>query len=41
MWWGGDIAREVNRVVVSDLSLGKGSQKGSLLERIISIRNVD
>ncbi|MCX5678686.1 MAG: SH3 domain-containing protein [Candidatus Omnitrophica bacterium] len=41
MWWGGDIAREVNRVVVSDLSLGKGSQKGSLLERIISIRNVN
>lgn len=41
MWWGGDIVREVNRVVVSDLSLGENSQKGSLLERIISIRNIN
>ncbi|HNX80593.1 MAG TPA: SH3 domain-containing protein [Candidatus Omnitrophota bacterium] len=34
------ISRIVNRVVVSDLSLGKGSQKGSLLERVVSIRKL-
>jgi len=39
--WRGDIVRALNRVVVSDLSLGKGSQKNSLLKRIISIRNIN
>lgn len=33
-----DRARVINRVVVSDLSLGEGSKKGSLLERILSVR---
>ena len=30
----------LNRVVVSDLSLGEGSEKGSLLDRIISINTI-
>ncbi len=30
----------VNRVIVSDLFLGKGSKKGSLLERMVEIRGV-
>ncbi len=34
------ISRIVNRVVVSDLSLGRGSKKGSLLERIVSMRKL-
>jgi hypothetical protein len=34
----GDADRVLNRVVVSDLSLGNGSKKGSLLERLSSIR---
>lgn len=34
------ISRIVNRVVVSDLSLGKGSKKGSLLERIVSAKQL-
>lgn len=38
---GPDIVREINRVVVSELSLGKGSRKGSLFERIISIREIN
>lgn len=29
-----DVARVINRIVVSDLSLGEGSRKGSLLERL-------
>ena len=33
--------RVLNRVVVSDLSLGEGSRKGSLLERLLSVRRVD
>jgi hypothetical protein len=33
--------RILNRVVVSDLLLGKGSKKGSLLERIVAIRAVE
>lgn len=33
-----DRVRVVNRVIVSDLSLGEGSRKGSLLERLISVR---
>lgn len=36
-WWS-DIVRVVNRVAVTDLSLGKGSKKGSLLERLYIIR---
>ncbi|MCC6758057.1 MAG: SH3 domain-containing protein [Candidatus Omnitrophica bacterium] len=35
---GEDRARVFNRVAVSDLNLGKGSKKGSLLERIVSVR---
>jgi hypothetical protein len=31
-------ARVINRVVVSDLSLGEGSTKGSLLQRLLSVR---
>ena len=34
----GDETTVLGRVVVSDLSLGKGSSKGSLLERIVSVR---
>jgi hypothetical protein len=32
-----DVPRVMNRVVVSDLSLGEGSQKGSLLKRLSKI----
>ncbi|HQL41992.1 MAG TPA: NlpC/P60 family protein, partial [Candidatus Omnitrophota bacterium] len=39
--WYGEILRKVNRVIVSDLSLGAGTKKGSLLNRIVSIRLVD
>jgi hypothetical protein len=35
-----DQTRVVNRVIVSDLSLGAGTKKGSLLERIVAIRAV-
>ena len=38
-WWR-DRVRVLNRVVVSDLSLGEGSHKGSLLERLLSVRMV-
>jgi len=34
----GNIIRVVNRVAVSNLSLGKGSKKGSLLERLKMVR---
>jgi hypothetical protein len=34
----GDIATVLGKVVVSDLSLGEGSSKGSLLERIVAVR---
>jgi len=37
---GKDIVRKINRTVVSDLSLGEGSRKGSLLDRVVSIRNI-
>ncbi|MFA5063456.1 MAG: SH3 domain-containing protein [Candidatus Omnitrophota bacterium] len=37
---GKDIIRKINRTVVSDLSLGEGSRRGSLLDRIVSIRNI-
>lgn len=33
-----NISMVVNRVIVSDLSLGEGSKKGSLLSRIVNIR---
>ncbi|MDD5101120.1 MAG: NlpC/P60 family protein [Syntrophales bacterium] len=36
-----DRVRVIGRVAVTDASLGEGSQKGSLLERILTIRNVD
>jgi hypothetical protein len=35
---GKKISRIVNRVIVSDLSLGEGSRKGSLLSRIINVQ---
>ena len=35
-----DIIRVINKVVVSDLYLGQGSQKGSLLRRLSAIREV-
>lgn len=37
---GEDVARVLNRVVVSDLSLGQGSRRGSLLKRLSGIREV-
>lgn len=37
VWWG-NIVRAINRVAMTDLSLGKGSKKGSLLERLSTIR---
>ena len=36
--WLRDRVRVLNRVVVSDLSLGEGSHKGSLLERLLAVR---
>jgi len=36
----GFITRKINKVVVSDLFLGEGSEKGSLLDRIITIRSI-
>ncbi len=36
-----DIIRVMNRVVVSDLSLGEGSAKKSLLERLLIVRRFD
>ncbi len=38
--WYGEILRKVNRVIVSDLSLGEGTKKRSLLSRIVSIRSI-
>ncbi len=38
---GQDEVYVLNRVVVSDLSLGEGSQKGSLLKRITTVRAID
>ncbi len=38
---GKDHPRVINRVVVTDLSLGAGSKKGSLLERLKTIRVID
>jgi len=34
----GDRVRVTGRVVLSDLTLGKGTKKGSLLERLVSVR---
>jgi len=34
----GDEATVLGRVVVSDLSLGEGASRGSLLERIVAVR---
>lgn len=39
VWWH-DRVRTVRRVVVSDLSLGEGSTKGSLLEKVLAIIKV-
>ena len=39
-WFGDDEVHKLNQVVVSDLSLGKGSKKKSLLERLLSINTV-
>ncbi|MCR4336766.1 MAG: SH3 domain-containing protein [Candidatus Omnitrophica bacterium] len=36
----GQVVRVLNRVVVSDLFLGKGSKKGSLLERLVAVVEV-
>jgi hypothetical protein len=36
--WYGDRIRVVNRVAVTDLSLGQGSKKGSYLKRVYAIR---
>ena len=38
--WKGDIVRVINRVVVTDLSLGIGSRLGSLLERLDTVRTM-
>ncbi len=35
-----DIVRVINKITVSDLSLGQGSKKGSLLRRLSAIREV-
>ncbi|MDD5722159.1 MAG: SH3 domain-containing protein [Syntrophales bacterium] len=37
LWWG-ERTRVINRVAVTNLSLGEGSKKGSYLERLRSIR---
>jgi hypothetical protein len=36
----GDVVRVINRVAVTDLYLGEGSQKGSLLQRLNAIRSI-
>jgi hypothetical protein len=36
--WSGDRIRLINRVAVTDLSLGKGTKKGSYLDRLITVR---
>lgn len=40
-WFEKDYVRLINRVAVTDLSLSKGSQRGSLLERLLTVRKVD
>lgn len=39
--FGATQTRVLNRVVVSDLLLGEGSKKGSLLERLLDVRRVE
>lgn len=39
VWWG-SIIRVINRVAVTDLSLGKESKKGSYLKRVITLRMI-
>ena len=36
-----DYIRVINRVAVTDLSLSKGSPKGSLMERLLTVRKID
>jgi len=36
-----DYIRVINRVAVTDLSLSKGSPKGSLMERLVTVRKID
>lgn len=38
---GNDRVRVINRVAVTDLYLGEGSKKGSLLERIIAVKRIE
>lgn len=37
----GDVARVIHRVAVTDLNLGEGSQKGSLLRRLTGVREIN
>jgi len=39
-WWG-YVTRSINKVVVSDLSLGGGGKRGSLISRIIAARIIE
>ncbi len=39
VWWG-SIIRVINRVAVTDLTLGKESKKGSYLKRVLTIRTI-
>lgn len=36
----GDVIRVTNKAIVSDLTLGKGSKRGSLLERLVMVRAI-
>ncbi|MBW1700527.1 MAG: SH3 domain-containing protein [Deltaproteobacteria bacterium] len=36
----GNAVRKINRVAISDLFLGRGSKRGSLLKRLMMIRNI-
>ena len=36
-----DVVRVINRVVVTDLSLGEGTKKGSLLKRLSSVMRIE
>ena len=40
-YWLGERVRVVNRAVVTNLRLGQGSSRGSLLERLKTVRSVD
>ena len=39
--WRKDRVRVINRVAVTDLSLGEGSRKGSLLKRLTAVRSLE